>query len=97
MIHSFADVGTEDIYHGVNSAKARQTLPVSLVRVALRMLEILDVAKRIEDLNIPPANRLEALKGDLKGFHSIRINDQYRIIFIWTGAGVEEVKITDYH
>ncbi|MFI5334677.1 MAG: type II toxin-antitoxin system RelE/ParE family toxin [Chlamydiales bacterium] len=97
MIQSFADEGTEDIYHGINSGKARRTLPHNLVRIAMRKLDSLDAATRLDDLRIPPSNHLEALSKDLKGYHSIRINDQYRIVFKWTQTGIEEVKISDYH
>ena len=66
-------------------------------RVALRKLRQVGSAESIEDLRVPPGNRLEALKGDRAGQHSIRINDQWRICFIWTDAGLEEVEIVDYH
>ena len=65
--------------------------------IARRKLVQLDAAEELSDLMVPPGNRLEALKGDLRGYHSIRINDQWRIIFRWTGAGPEEVEIVDYH
>ena len=65
--------------------------------VALRKLDMLDSAERLTDLRAPPANRLEALPGDRKGQHSIRVNDQFRICFVWTDAGPEDVEIVDYH
>ena len=65
-------------------------------RVALRKLDMLDAAVRLADLKAPPGNRLEALKGDRNGQHSIRINDQYRVCFGWTDDGVEQVEICDY-
>ncbi len=71
--------------------------PSDLGRMARRKLVQLDAAAGLSDLTIPPGNRLEALKGDLRGYHSIRINDQWRIIFRWTDAGPEEVEIIDYH
>lgn len=71
--------------------------PSDLGRIARRKLVQLDAAAGLSDLRVPPGNRLEALKGDLRGHHSIRINDQWRIIFRWTGAGPEEVEIVDYH
>ncbi len=71
--------------------------PADLVRMAQRKLAMLDAAVRLENLRVPPGNRLEALAGDRKGQHSIRINDQWRICFIWTDAGPEEVEIVDYH
>ena len=97
MIQSFSDQGTEDIYNGFNTKLARKTIDPLLHAVAWRKLDMLDAAKDLNDLKIPPANRLEALKGDLKGKFSIRINDQYRVIFSWGVLGPEGVKITDYH
>ena len=97
MIRSFADQATEDIFNGKNSRAARRALPQQLVRVALRKLEQLDSVERLEDLRIPPGNRLEALKGDRVGQHSIRINEQYRVCFEWTDSGPEAVEVVDYH
>ena len=97
MIRSFADQATEDIFNGRNSRAARRALPQQLVRVALRKLEQLDSVERLEDLRIPPGNRLEALKGDRKGQHSIRINEQYRVCFEWSDSGPEAVEVVDYH
>ena len=97
MIRSFKGRGTEDIYNGVNSRIARRTCPQSAWRVAARKLEQLDSAITLEDLRIPPGNRLEALSGDRHGQHSIRINDQYRICFVWTESGPDDVEIVDYH
>jgi proteic killer suppression protein len=71
--------------------------PADLGGVARRKLVQLDAAAGVSDLMVPPGNRLEALKGDLRGYHSIRINDQWRIIFRWTDAGPEDVEIVDYH
>lgn len=68
-----------------------------VARVAARKLDMLDYAQALRDLAAPPGNRLEALKGDLAGFHSVRINDQWRIIFRWTGSGPADVDIRDYH
>jgi proteic killer suppression protein len=70
---------------------------ISLRKIVLRKLDILDYAHELDDLKSPPGNRLEALKGKLKGFYSIRINDQWRIVFQWTTQGPAEVKIMDYH
>lgn len=78
MIRSFHDAGTEDLFYGRASRVARQTLPQSLWRVASRKLEALDSAEKLQDLRVPPGNRLEALKGDRAGQYSIRINDQFR-------------------
>ena len=93
MIKSFADKETERIYHQEFSKK----LPQSIQRIALRKLIMMDNSKKLEDLRIPPANHLEALKGDRQGQYSIRINGQFRICFIWTESGIEQVEITDYH
>lgn len=97
MLLSFADQGTEDIYDGTASKKARKALPSSLWGKARLKMEWLSVAVQLDDLKIPPGNKLHALKDDRKGQHAIRINDQYRICFRWTAAGPEDVEITDYH
>jgi toxin HigB-1 len=97
MIRTFRDAGTEDLFYGRASKAARQSLPQSLWRVAARKLEALDSAEKLQDLRVPPGNRLEALKGDRAGQHSVRINDQFRICFVWTGTGPEAVEIVDYH
>jgi proteic killer suppression protein len=97
VIRTFADQGTEDVFDGKNTAAARRSCPKSLWDVAYRKLDQLDSAIELADLRIPPGNRLEALKGDRKNQHSIRINEQYRICFKWTDAGPEEVEIVDYH
>ena len=93
MILNFANKETERIWHGETS----QRLPISIQAIARRKLRMINNARRLDDLRIPPANRLEALKGDLKGQHSIRINDQWRICFRWIDAGVADVRIVDYH
>ena len=97
MIGSFGDKATEDMYKGVASTPARRLLPKTVVSSARRKLDYLNSAATLGDLRVPPGNRLEKLKGDLDGMHSIRINDQYRIIFVWTDEGPEEVRIVDYH
>jgi len=97
MICSFKNAGTEDIFNGVNSRAARKICPPSLWRVAARKLEQLDSVVFLEELRVPPGNRLEALRGDRSGQVSIRINSQYRICFIWTEAGPDAVEIVDYH
>jgi proteic killer suppression protein len=97
MIRTFADPGTEDVFDGKNSAAARRVCPRSLWKVAYRKLDLLDSATEVNDLRLPPGNTLEALKGDRRGQHSIRIIDQYRICFTWTDAGSEDVEIVDYH
>lgn len=96
MILSFADKVTEDIYHGVDSKTARR-IPESVWKTACRKLDMLNAAFALSDLRVPPANRLEALKGKRKGHHSIRINEQYRIVFIWMDGNAKDVEITDYH
>ena len=97
MIRSFKNKATQDIFDGFNSKAARNLCPQTLRRFAFRKLDQLDSAESITDLRIPPGNRLEALKSDRQGQHSIRINDQYRICFIWTESGPSEVEIFDYH
>ncbi len=93
----FADRGTGDIYNGVVSKAARRILPPELHQKALDKLTLLDAAISLDQLRIPPGNRLEALRGDRAGQHSIRINEQYRICFRWTEAGAVGVAIVDYH
>jgi proteic killer suppression protein len=93
MIKSFADKETEKIYRQEFSKK----LPQSIQRIALRKLIMIDNAETLNDLRIPPANRLEALKGDRQGQYSIRINDQFRICFNFSDSGIENVEIVDYH
>ena len=97
MIVAFRDQGTKDIYNGVNSRAARKTCPETLWKTAARKLDLLDSAATLDDLRVPPGNRLEALSGDRKGSHSIRINDQYRICFQWSEKGPDRVEIVDYH
>lgn len=97
MIIDFYDKGTEDIYNGIDSKDSRKTLPVKLKRIALRKFYFLDNAVDIDDLRTPPSNRLELLQGDRQGQYSIRINNHYRICFIWTKQGPTQVEIVDYH
>jgi proteic killer suppression protein len=97
MINSFKNQASADIFNGVDSKPARKACPQTLWRVAARKLDLLDSVAQLEDLKVPPGNRLEALTGDRKGQYSIRINEQYRICFRWTDAGVEDVEIVDYH
>lgn len=97
MICTFKDAGTEDVFNGVNSKAARKACPRGLWRVATRKLDQLDSVELLDELKIPPGNRLEALAGDRAGQHSIRINEQYRICFVWTEVGPAEVEIVDYH
>src|SRR5687767_7588468 len=97
MIESFADKATEDIFNGLNSTDARRRLPRELWRIAFRKLDQMDAGVQLEDLRVPPGNRLESLRADRIGQHSIRINDQYRICFEWTEIGARRVEIVDYH
>ncbi len=97
MIDSFRDQASEDIFNGVNSKYARQACPQHVWKAAARKLDLLDSVQSLDDLRIPPGNRLEALSGDRKGRYSIRINSQYRICFVWTARGPGEVEIADYH
>jgi toxin HigB-1 len=97
MIRTFRDSATEDLFNGSDTRAARRRLPQQLWRVAARRLDALDQAEALDDLRVPPGNRLEALKGDREGQHSIRINDQYRVCFRWSPAGPEDVEVVDYH
>ena len=94
-IHSFRDTATEDLFHGRKTSRARR-FPPEIVKIALRKLDVLNGAHRLNDLKSPPANRLEVLKGDLVGFHSIRVNNQWHLIFRWND-GVHDVSLTNYH
>lgn len=92
MIQSFADRDTEELFKSERNRRF-----ATLSRVALRKLIQMNQASALGDLAVPPGNRLEALSGRLSGFHSIRINDQWRIVFRWTEFGPEQVAIVDYH
>jgi proteic killer suppression protein len=93
VIRSFKDSMTEAVFNG----QCPKGFPTDLFVVARRKLGMLDAAVSLNSLRVPPANRLEPLRGDRKGQHSIRINDQWRICFRWTSAGPEAVEIVDYH
>ncbi len=97
MIRSFKNSGTEDIFDGKNTKVARKTCPEKLWKIVVRKLDQIDSVTLIAELKIPPGNQLELLSGNRSGQHSIRINDQYRICFIWADTGPDEVEITDYH
>ena len=97
MIQPFQNKGTEDIFNGKNTKEARKLCPRSIWNIAARKLDQLDSVKFLDELRIPPGNMLEALKGNRKGDHSIRINDQFRICFQWSETGPDSVEITDYH
>lgn len=92
MIRSFGDRPTEALF---NDERVRQF--EGIARRAKRKLEAVNAASRLDDLTIPPSNRLEKLKGDLRDFHSVRINDQWRVIFKWIDGEPHEVRIVDYH
>lgn len=97
MIESFADKATEDIFNGDNTTAARKRLPRDLWNVAFRKLDQIDSAVALDDLKVPPGNRLEALKGKRSGQYSIRINDQFRICFEWDQNNAANVEIVNYH
>jgi len=97
VIRSFENIGTEDIFNGKNTNAARRICPHSLWKVSARKLDQLDSVSSLNDLRVPPGNQLEALRGDREGQHSIRINSQYRICFMWTESDADAVEITDYH
>ena len=96
MIRSFADKLTEDLYHGRRNRRVAR-LDTGLVRAAVRKLDIIEAAASVKDLRVPPGNRLEQLRGDLEGLHSVRVNDQWRIVFRWSEGGAEHVRLIDYH
>lgn len=96
MIASFGDKVTEALFHNENPAQWRR-LPREIVRRAAQQLDMLNAARSLHDLRSPPGNRLELLRGDLAGLHSIRVNDQWRIVFRWQGTDALEVRLTDYH
>jgi toxin HigB-1 len=96
VIRSFADKLTADLFHGQATARSRR-VPSDVMRSALRKLAQLDAAARLDDLRVPRANRLEALAGRLRGLHSIRVNDQWRIVFRWREDGPHDVAFIDYH
>lgn len=96
MIRSFGDSLTEDLYNGTRSARTRR-IPQNLIPSILRKLDMLHAAYELKDLRVPPGNHLEGLKRDLAGFYSIRVNDQWRIVFKWVDHYAEDVKLVDYH
>jgi len=93
VIRSFRDKSPEAVFNG----ESPRGFPTDLVKVARRKLRYLNAAGDLGDLRSPPGNRLEALLGDRKGQHSIRINDQFRVCFVWTAEGPADVEIVDYH
>lgn len=97
MIVSFRDRASEEIFNGINSKAARKACPQTLWQVAARKLDLLDSVQSLEELKVPPGNRLETLSGDRDGQYIIRINQQYRICFMWGASGPYKAEITDYH
>ena len=98
MIRSFKGKFAAAIAEAEKGDKAPKGFPAEVMNSAIRKLSIIDAAETIDDLRVPPGNRLEALKGDREGQHSIRINDQWRICFVWDGeGGADDVEIVDYH
>ena len=93
VIKSFRDKTTEAVFNG----ECPKGFPADLVKVARRKLRYLNAAADLRDLRSPPGNRLEALAGDRKGWHAMRINDQFMVCFLWTAEGATEVEIVDYH
>jgi len=96
MIASFSNRATEALFHGTRG-KALRRIPPPIRAAAVRKMDLLNAASQLGDLRAPPGNRLEALKGDLQGRYSIRVNDQWRLIFRWESGDAHEVEITDYH
>lgn len=96
MIRSLADETTRDIWNGVNTKAARR-IPRDLWPIVQRKLDQIDAVSKLEDLRVPPGNRLHALTGDLRGLLAVRVNDQYRIVFRFDGADAFDVQCTDYH
>lgn len=94
-IRPFGNLATEDLYHGRNTSRAR-SFPRSIVSTAIRKMDVINAAHKLDDLRSPPGNRLEALKGSLIGYHSIRVNDQWRITFYWNDDA-HDVSLVDYH
>jgi len=96
VILTFGDRDTENLFHG-RKARGGRRFPPDIVKTAVRRLDMLNAAQQLLDLRAPPGNRLEALQGELRGKHSIRVNDQWRIVFRWSAQGPLEVRLLDYH
>jgi len=96
LIISFGNQGTADLFNGIESREAKK-IPSEITKTALKKLDMLNAAEQLDELKVPPGNRLEALKGNLKGYYSIRINNRWRIIFQWDNGKVSQVQIIDYH
>lgn len=96
MITSFGNKASSDLFHGVSSRYVR-ALPNQIHEIAIQKLDVLNAAQKLDDLRSPPGNRLEPLKGELLGFHSIRVNSQWRIVFRWETNSAHDVQVMDYH
>lgn len=96
MIRSFGDQRTADVFHG-HATREVKRLDAALVKATARKLDMIAAAAAVRDLQSPPGNLLEALHGDLEGWYSIRVNDQWRIIFRWVDGQADDVKLVDYH
>jgi len=96
MIVSFGDKTTEDIFHGHDTKAARRVAHLLWTRVQTK-LDLLNASTTLEDLRVPPSNRMEKLRGDWAGFYSLRVNDQYRIVFRFVSGTAIDVRVTDYH
>jgi proteic killer suppression protein len=96
VIVSFGDKATEDLFHNRKTSRIRR-YPPEILRPGLQLLDVLNAAQELRDLRSPPGNHLELMKGEYKGFHSIRINRQWRLMFRWRTGEAREVRITDYH
>jgi len=97
VIRTFRGQGTEDVFDGLDTSAARKVCPRTLWQIARRKLDQINRVRDVRELAMPPGNRLERLRRDRTGQHSIRINDQYRICFEWEDGHAHEVEITDYH
>jgi len=93
MIRTFKNDETSNVFHQLRAPR----VPANIIRVTLRKLQQVNFAHELQDLAVPPGNRLEVLRGDREGQHSIRINDQWRICFTWSNGGADDVEIVDYH
>jgi len=96
LIISFGNKATADLFNGIDSRESRK-ISSEITKTALKKLDILNAAEQLDELKVPPGNRLEALKGNFQGYYSIRINLQWRIIFQWDNGNVSQVEIIDYH
>jgi proteic killer suppression protein len=96
MIASFGDKATEDLYHGRQTRRVHR-FPPNIIPGALRKLDVIQATHRLQDLRSPPGNHLEALKGNMAGFYSIRVNQQWRLVFRWQNDAAHELSLVDYH